>query len=158
MRTTPRPFKTLPLLVVDGHLAYEGIPIHAGAADMHLDSDTQAALIQRFPDLEPADGENGNTYSRFSVHHLRIHACRCCAGRYVAHWNAVFCSDACRRQSRQPANTAAKQRRRERSREYRLRHEVAEFCLHCEGRLSAQRTTRKFCSDKCRKAAGRVKG
>lgn len=153
-----RGFHRLPLSLVGGHLEYDGLAIHACDSIGRLDADTRKALIERYPDVEPHSyrGGKGIDYSWWSVRHLRIHQCRQCQAYYIAHWHCTFCSDGCAVEYRRPTNTALKQKRRKSDREYRLRNEVPYFCEHCDGKMpDAQRMSKRFCSDKCRKAAKR---
>lgn len=158
MRTKhERAFQRLPLTMVDGYLNFEGLLVHYSDGGGRLCGETARQLIVKFPDLEPHSWREGNgvAYSYWSVRHLRIHRCRRCGAYYLAHWRCGVCSDQCGRALRRPSDTASRQLRRKRSSEYRIDNEVAQECEHCEGRLDARRVSRRFCSDKCRKAAKR---
>jgi hypothetical protein len=83
-----------------------------------------------------------------ALHVYAIYRCRGC-GNWAAGSGASWCSLECRRAHK----TKGQRQRREETRVARAM--VEHRCAHCQAPMSAQRTTRRFCSDRCRQAQHR---
>ena len=150
-----------PVVVVEtgGQLVADGVQVTCCDCDGRLSEDSAAAFADRWPWLQPEPFKQ----QRLNTRHLRLKSCRRCQQQFVGHWRSVFCSTSCsgaeyvdylagRRQQRKERRDAAK----ERQNEYLARQSLfVHRCEHCHIQIQPQRSTRRFCSDRCRKAASR---
>jgi hypothetical protein len=83
--------------------------------------------------------------------HARLHRCTVCQARFIGHWSARACSDACQR--RLAARALAKHRTKRREWRKEPRREFR--CEHCGACSNAFRSTRRYCSPSCRQQAYR---
>ena len=82
--------------------------------------------------------------------HLQaLYRCQHC-GWWAAGSGFLWCSDACRRSG------VARQARERRARRVATARPKMVICSTCSAPIEAQRTTRKFCSNRCRQAAHRA--
>jgi hypothetical protein len=84
-----------------------------------------------------------------TLHVYAIYRCKSC-GQWAAGSGSMWCSVECRRELK----TTGQRQRRERARAARAAAEHR--CAHCQAPMSAQRSTRRFCSDSCRVRAHRA--
>lgn len=82
---------------------------------------------------------------------VRLHRCKECDEPFTGYFRAQLCSDGCRAIARKKADTRKNQRRAALKRaEWREMR-----CLICRLPLAAQRSTRLYCSIRCRQKAYR---
>ena len=150
----------LAVLETGGRLFADGVRVACGSCEGHLTEDTADSFVARWPWLEPTP------YKRqfLNIRHLRLKTCRRCQQQFVGHWRAAVCSNSCsqaeyvdylatRRQLRKDRREVAAARRNE----YQARRTVVvHHCEHCRAVIEQKRSTRRFCSDRCRKAASRA--
>jgi hypothetical protein len=87
---------------------------------------------------------------------VRLHRCRRCQAPFIAPPWAKLCSDECRAAATKDAALRSKAKRAGRAWRERQSDERGRFlCRQCGKRKEALRTTRRFCSVKCRVAAHR---
>ena len=85
--------------------------------------------------------------------HVWLHRCRCCRKPFIALPNAKLCSDACRALAKRDSWLRASAKRAERRNEASKARTSA--CRHCGERVPASRSSKRFCSVRCRVAAHR---
>jgi endogenous inhibitor of DNA gyrase (YacG/DUF329 family) len=146
----------------DGRLLADGLRVTCCDGSGRLSEDTSVAFANRWPWLQPEPFKRQTLNTR----HLRLKTCRRCQQQFVGHWRSVFCSTSCtgadhldylagRRQERKERRDAQKERRNGYTApQYLFVHR----CEHCRIEIHPQRSTRRFCSDRCRKAASRATG
>jgi hypothetical protein len=154
------PFRSVPLTVKDDReLWWDDVMVGAVADAMagngynRITQACRVKLIERWPQLDP-DGYCSWELTKTTVNHLRFKQCPQCTGFFIGHRTAGVCSDDCRRLWRQRKNTATKRKSRDWWRENR--DDLPQDCEHCGVPMQASRSTRRFCSDRCRKAAART--
>ena len=151
------PFRPVPLTVQDDRLLFWGDLLVAGVADaMHgfygFTPATRERLIERWPQLNPK-GYCSMELTRTTLNHLRVKQCPVCSGFFIGHHASSICSHQCRQDRIRQQAAIRKRKTRQWWRENR--DDLPQECEHCGAGLVASRLTRRFCSDRCRKAASR---
>jgi hypothetical protein len=125
--------------------------VHAMDGTARVSGATQDRLLARWPHLEPGYFQYE---AKLSLNSLRFKQCPQCREYFIGHHATRTCSDDCRALWIRRNNTATKQKSRARSKNYR--DEEQHDCPQCGGCFYGGRSTRRFCSDRCRKAASRA--
>jgi hypothetical protein len=87
---------------------------------------------------------------------LRLHRCRQCGAGFIAHAAARLCSADCRKLAGKTSALKARATRTETRQ--RRRESLAVICRQCGVPIEgASRSTRAYCSEKCRQAAYRAR-
>ena len=127
--------------------------VHAMDGTAQIAGTFRDRLLERWPQLEPGFYCD-RAVQECSINRLRFRQCCQCREFFIGQFTLKTCSDACRREWRQAANTQGQRKRRQRRSEWR--NDAERRCLHCDKQIICQRSTRRFCSDRCRKAEARV--
>jgi len=162
IRGHPLSAAPFPLAVIEtgGRLFADGVRVGCSSCDGHLTEDTADAFVDHWPWLEPTP------YKRqyLNVRHLRLKTCRRCRLQFIGHWRAAVCSSGCLQAERVDYLASKRSLRQERRAAIAARNSdhlarraaLVHRCSHCQAVIEPKRSTRRFCSDRCRKAASRA--
>ena len=157
----PAPF---PVAVTEtgGRLFADGVRVTCCDCQGRLSEDSAAAFAERWPWLEPEPFKQQHLNTR----HLRLKTCCRCQQQFVGHWRAAVCSNSCSQAEYADYLAGRRQLRKERREAAAAKRKISTVtsvtveihrCEHCRIEIEPQRSTRRFCSDRCRKAASRAK-
>lgn|GEM_PF-4191576 len=127
--------------------------VHAMDGSARIDGTFRDRLLERWPQLEP-DFNCDAAVKESSINRLRFRQCHQCRQFFIGQFSLKTCSDTCSKAWRQVGNTQGQQKRRKRSQSWR--EEIERHCDNCGKEIIAKRSTRRFCSDRCRKATSRT--
>jgi hypothetical protein len=130
--------------------------VHAMDGSAAVAGSVRDQLLKQWPQLDPELWVIG---TRTTINHLRFKQCPHCAVWFIGHHARRFCSADCHANSKRQRNTEQTRQRRAKWRQWRRDNphncERPTNCEHCDRELTPDRKTRRFCSDRCRKAAAR---
>lgn len=124
---------------------YKGHPVATVVGGRQIAGKTRDQLLSDYPRLDTCYG--------LQVGHLYLHLCPNCQQWFIAHHAKRYCSHACMLPYMRSFKIEAQRKRRARAREWR--DDLPQSCEQCGEAINAQRVTRRFCSDRCRKRHSR---